>query len=59
MRDEAEEKAWDSLARGKFWMFGYYAARRVSLNSLLKAPDKTKSPFRDLVKKAQERRKSW
>lgn len=32
---EAEMRAWDSLARYKFMMFGYYAARCVVLKRLL------------------------
>ena len=30
--DEAEAKAWDSLARYKFMMFGYWASIWVHLN---------------------------
>ena len=30
--DESEEKAWDSLARYKFQMFGYWSAIWVHLN---------------------------
>jgi hypothetical protein len=32
--EDAERKAWDSLARYKFWMFGYHAAFWVKLNRL-------------------------
>jgi len=32
--DEAEEKAWDSLARYKFQMFGYWASIWVHLNRI-------------------------
>lgn len=32
--DEAERKGWDSLARYKFLMFGYWAAQWVSINRL-------------------------
>lgn len=32
--DEAERKAWDSMARYKFWMFGYWAAIWVHLNRI-------------------------
>ncbi len=48
----AKEKAWKSLAGYKFWMFGYYAARWVSLNRFLK--NKHHNPFRDLVDEARE-----
>ena len=51
---EAEAKAWDSLARYKFMMFGYWAAIWVHLNQLsgLRRPN----PWRDLVSAARERR---
>lgn len=47
----AERKAWDSLARYKFVMFGYWAAVWVHLNRLenRKAPN----PFTALVKFAR------
>lgn len=32
---DAERKAWDSLARWKFWMFGYWAAYAVKLKRQL------------------------
>lgn len=32
---EAERKAWDSLARWKFWMFGYHAADVVKIKRRL------------------------
>lgn len=48
---EAEEKAFDSLARYKFQMFGYWAAIWVHLNRIsgLKKPN----PFRELVMTAR------
>ena len=51
--DQAEAKAWDSLSRYKFQMFGYWAAIWVHLNRVgnLKRPN----PFRDLVKAARPR----
>ena len=51
---EAEEKAWDSLARYKFVMFGYWAAIWVHLNRLsgLRRPN----PWRELVSAAREHR---
>lgn len=50
--DEAESKAWDSLARYKFQMFGYWAAIWVHLNRLsgLKRPN----PWRKIVAVAKE-----
>jgi hypothetical protein len=32
---DAERKAWDALARNKFWMFGYWAADVVKLSRRL------------------------
>lgn len=48
---EAEEKAWTSLARYKFQMFGYWAAIWVHLNRIGKF--KRKNPWRVLVKAAR------
>jgi hypothetical protein len=50
-RDAAERKAWDSLSRYKFLMFGYWAAIWVHLNHLIE--DRAENPFRDLVKAAR------
>jgi len=50
-RDAAERKAWDSLGRYKFLMFGYWAAIWVHLNHLIE--DRAENPFRDLVKAAR------
>lgn len=50
-RDEAKKKAWDSLARYKFAMFGYWASIWVHLNEL--CPDRQPNPFGDLVKLAR------
>jgi hypothetical protein len=49
---EAEKKAWVALAGYKFYMFGYWAAKWVSLNSLsgLRQPN----PFKRLVAIARE-----
>ena len=49
--DEAEAKAWDSLARYKFQMFGYWAAIWVHLNHI--GGYKRPNPWRDLVKQAR------
>ena len=48
---EAERKAWDALARYKFWMFGYHAADWVKLNRRL--PGKRPNPFARLVQLAR------
>jgi hypothetical protein len=53
-RAEAEKKAWDSLARYKFVMFGYWAAVWVHLNGVI--GDKADNPFRALVQEAKRRR---
>jgi hypothetical protein len=45
--DTAEAKAWDSLARYKFQMFGYWAAIWVHLNRISGA--NRPNPFRELV----------
>ena len=50
-RYEAKRKALDSLARYKFFMFGYWAAQWVSLNRLCAEPDP--NPFKDLVAAAR------
>ena len=49
--DEAERKAWDSLSRYKFAMFGYWAGIWVHLNRIagLKRPN----PWNGLVKHAR------
>ena len=46
--EDAERKAWDSLARYKFQMFGYWAAIWVHLNRIGKF--KKPNPWRTLVK---------
>ena len=50
-RDTAEAKAWDSLARYKFQMFGYWAAIWVHMNRL--CAEKKPSPFTSLVRNAR------
>lgn len=49
--DEAETKAWDSLSRYKFQMFGYWAAIWIHLNRIsgLKRPN----PWKELVESAR------
>lgn len=51
--DIAEHEALKNLARYKFWMFGYFAARWVFLNRLLKA--KRPNPFKEFVSAARRR----
>jgi len=48
--DEAERKAWDSLSRYKFMMFGYWAAIWVHLNRVGEC--NRSNPWRGLVKHA-------
>jgi hypothetical protein len=51
--EEAERKAWDSLSRYKFQMFGYWAAIWVHLNRL--GEFKRPNPFKGLVTEARRR----
>lgn len=50
-RETAEHKAWDSLARYKFLMFGYWAAIWVHTNRM--CAEKKMSPFKPLVDTAR------
>jgi len=43
-------KAWDALAKYKFWMFGYHAAKVVTFRQILGLKG---NPFRLLVQTAQ------
>ena len=52
--DEAERKAWDSLSRYKFQMFGYWAAIWVHLNRLSGA--KRRNPWGSLVEQGKRHR---
>lgn len=54
---DAEAKAWDSLARYKFWQFSYHAARWVNYAKLLREAGgpRLENPFRSLVHRARER----
>ncbi len=54
---KAELKAWESLARYKFWMFGYHAADVVRINRRLRL--KRPNPFRVIVMVAREVLKAW
>ncbi len=51
--DEAEAKAWDSLGRYKFQMFGYWAAIWVHLNRI--GGRRRQNPWRELVIAARDR----
>lgn len=51
---EAERKAWDSLSRYKFQMFGYWAAIWVHLNHVGRFA--RPNPFKELVRGAKEHR---
>lgn len=50
--DIAERKAWDALARYKFWMFGYWAGVWVHLNRI--SGQKRPNPWAELVKRAKQ-----
>jgi hypothetical protein len=49
--EEAERKAWQSLGRYKFQMFGYWAAIWVHLNRV--GQFKRPNPFKKLVMEAR------
>ncbi len=51
-KQEARKKAFDSLARYKFIMFGYHAALWVTLNKL--DTNNEPNPFSSLVNLARE-----
>jgi len=53
--DEAEAKAWDSLSRYKFQMFGYWAGVWVHLNRIAEA--KRPNPWKGLVHLARAYRR--
>ena len=48
---DATYKAWDSLGRYKFVMFGYWAGVWVHLNRMLPEPEP--NPFKELVHTAR------
>ena len=50
--DQAERKAWDSLARYKFQMFGYWAGIWVHLNRI--GRENRPNPFRGVVQLARD-----
>jgi len=52
--DEAERKAWQSLARYKFQMFGYWASIWVHLNRI--SGENRPNPWKPLVSQARQRR---
>lgn len=51
---EAEKKAWDSLGRYKFMMFGYWAAVWVHLNRI--AGVRRPNPWKSLVLMARNKK---
>ena len=51
---EAEQKAWESLAKYKFMMFGYWAGVWVHLNRVGKF--NRPNPWKHLVKLAKEQK---
>jgi len=57
-RDRHAARAWSSLARYKFWMFGYHAAGFVQLNQLLEKSDRMANPFRALVHRARDEKEA-
>lgn len=50
--NDAERKAWDSLSRYKFHMFGYWAAVWVHLNRI--SGEHRPNPWAELVQIARE-----
>lgn len=50
--NEAEARAWDSLARYKFWMFGYWAAIWVHQNRA--SGQGRPNPFKALITVARQ-----
>lgn len=52
-RARAEEKAWDSLARYKFYMFGYWCATWVQMNRL--CTKRAENPWCQIVALARQR----
>ena len=52
LMSEQERKAWDSLCRYKFEMFGYHSSRWVMLNKLLDTPKP--NPWASLVSFARQ-----
>mgnify|MGYP001182328455 CR=1 FL=1 len=56
-RNAAERKAWDALARYKFYMAGYWMAAWVKYNDLLLPGNgRARNPFRDLVLLARKKK---
>ena len=53
---DAQRRAWDALARYKFWMFGYHAARVIYVGSLIArmGGPRLANPFGSLVGVARE-----
>lgn len=58
-RNAAERKAWDALARYKFYMAGYWMAAWVKYNDLLRPGEgRAMNPFRELVKLARSKKQA-
>jgi hypothetical protein len=51
--DSAEKDAWRCLAQYKFWMFGYYAARWITINKILRTH--RPNPWKEIVQIAKEK----
>ena len=53
--NDAQRRAWDALARYKFWMFGYHAARVIYVGSLIArmGGPRLANPFGSLVAAAR------
>ena len=53
--EDSTRQAYDALARYKFWMFGYHAARVVFLGSIIDrlGGPKLANPFGNLVQEAR------
>ena len=52
--EEAQRKAWDSLSRYKFMMFGYWVSVWVHLNRI--SGERRANPWRGLVRQARDER---
>jgi hypothetical protein len=56
-REDAKKRAIDALAAYKFWMFGYHAARWVTMNRLI--GDRQPNPFNPIVQAARRLLNEW
>jgi len=55
--DEADRKAWESLARYKFQMFGYWASVWVHLNKI--SGQNRPNPWKPIVIEARRLKDRW